>query len=136
MIEGHFRPGNNQWKGPEVGSQVRILEEQREGQCCWVRMRALKEDVTGQVVRGRTEPPCRSGEGWEVFPMSSGEIGTGFPGGRGGVVSKAPEQNGERPEQLQLSYLVETVQEILGLRVSSLESDSVSSATKVPGWHP
>lgn len=82
-MEGHFRPWNNQCKGPEVASKVRIFEEQRESQCCWVGVRGVKRDVAGQVGRGPTEPPRRPGEGWKVFPLSSREIGTGFPAGRG-----------------------------------------------------
>lgn len=75
-------------------------------------MRALKEDVARQVARGLIEPPCRPGEGWEVFPMSSGEgeIGTGFPGGRGRGGFQGPRAEWRGAEQLQLSYLVETVQ--------------------------
>ena len=73
-MEKHSRPGNNLCKGPEVGSKVRIFEEERsvllgrnegcDSGCGW----------TGQVGRGLIGLPCRPSEGWEVFPKSSREL--------------------------------------------------------------
>lgn len=41
-MEGDSRPRNSHCKGPVVGSKVRTLEEQREGQHCWMGMRAAE----------------------------------------------------------------------------------------------
>lgn len=48
-----------------------------------VGLRGVEGDVTGQMDRDLTGPPCRPSEGWEVFPKNSRELGTGFPADRG-----------------------------------------------------
>lgn len=61
VMEGHSRPENSQCKGPVVGSKVRIFEEQKEDQCCWMGIRGVQGDVAGQVGTGLIRLPCRQG---------------------------------------------------------------------------